>query len=390
MASRSAPARTGEGQRQTPAVEPPVTLPHPVDLDHRDEVAERLGERTAVVAGRVVHVDLAPRLSRLLAHVPHQRLGIGAQVAPRPAIEDHPGLRHSPTVRRGAALYSDWVREAIGFPPSPGPDRPEPGPPVEPAAPPATTVAAFFDVDNTIIRGASAFHLAVGLWRRGFFHRRDIVRFVLHQTRYLTFGENAHQIDEVRSQALSLMRGHSVAEVIAVAEDVYDQVISLRIYPGTQALLERHLAAGHQVWLVTATPREIGDLIAVRLGATGALGTVAEHEDGFYTGRLTGDLMHGAAKATAVRALAAREGIDLSASYAYGDSTNDLPLLSSVGNPCAINPDTRLRRHAADVGWPMREFRRRTVKRSSQAASMAGMAWAAGLVLRSLRRRLRG
>jgi len=257
---------------------------------------------------------------------------------------------------------------------------------------PTRTEAAFFDVDNTIIRGASAFHLARGLHRRGFFRYGDIVRALLHNARYQLFGENREQIDEIRSRALAIMTGHSVAEVVAIGEEVYDQVLELRIFPGTRQLLDDHLAAGHQVWLVTATPVEIGTLIARRLGATGCLGTVAEHQDGFYTGRLVGDLLHGQAKARAVQALAEREGIDLAASYAYGDSTNDVPILSTVGHPCAINPDPRLRRHAQAAGWPIREFRgrRRAAKRGIKTASWAGLAWAAGLVLRSIGRSVRG
>lgn len=264
--------------------------------------------------------------------------------------------------------------------------------PVPFEAPEGARVAAFFDVDNTIIRGASAFHLAVGLYRRGFFRRGDIFTFAWHQGRYLLFGENKDQIDDVRNRALSIMTGHSVAEVVAIAEDVYDEVLSLRIFPGTQRLLDQHLAAGHQVWLITATPVEIGDLIARRLGVNGALGTIAEHKDGFYTGRLVGDMLHGKAKAEAVRALAEREGIDLAASSAYGDSTNDVPILSEVGFPCAINPDGRLRRHAAEVGWPVRDFRgrRRAARRGVDAATLAGSVWVVALGARTLRRALRG
>ncbi len=268
----------------------------------------------------------------------------------------------------------------------------EPADDVTPAGGPAAegdaTVGAFFDVDNTIIRGASAFHLAVGLYRRGFFRKWDIVTFAIHQSRYLLFGENKNQIDEVRERALEIMAGHSVAEVVAIAEDVYDEVLCLRIFPGTQKLLDEHIAAGHQVWLVTATPVEIGELIARRLGVTGAIGTVAEHQNGFYTGRLVGDMLHGKAKASAVQAIADRDGIDLSRSYAYGDSTHDVPILSKVGNPCAINPDARLRRHAREVGWPIREFRgkRRAARRGVNAASFAGLVWAASLVVRAIRR----
>jgi HAD superfamily hydrolase (TIGR01490 family) len=252
-------------------------------------------------------------------------------------------------------------------------------------------VAAFFDVDNTIIRGASSFHLAVGLYRRGFFRKRDLLRFGAHQARYRLLGENKSQIDDVRQRALEIMRGHSVAEVTAIAEDIYDEVLCLRIYPGTQRLLDEHVAAGHGVWLVTATPIEIASLLARRLGATGGIGTVAEHAGGYYTGRLVGDMLHGEAKAAAVRELARAQGIDLEASYAYGDSLNDVPILSAVGRPCAINPEARLRRYCAEVGWPVREFRgrRRTARRSVNAASLAGAAWAAALALRSVRRTFR-
>lgn len=257
---------------------------------------------------------------------------------------------------------------------------------------PART-AAFFDLDNTIIRGASAFHLAIGLRRRGFFAGHDLVTFAFHQIRYLIFGENLRQIDTVRSRALSIIAGHSVAELAAIGEEVWDEVLSLRIFPGTQAILTQHLRAGHEVWIITASPVEIGELIGRRLGVTGALGTVAEHVDGFYTGRLVGDMLHGRAKARAVANLAEAEGLDLTACYAYGDSANDMPILSAVGHPVAINPDARLRRHARSAGWPVREFRgrrRRAARRSVQTASWAGAAWAAGLVLRALRRALRG
>ncbi len=249
-------------------------------------------------------------------------------------------------------------------------------------------IAAFFDVDNTIIRGASAFHLARALYARGFFSVRDLLAAGYHQFRYVSFGENKSQINSVRERALSIMKGHSVAEVTAIGEEVYDQVLSLRIYPGTRKILDAHLAAGHQVWLITATPIEIGELLARRLGATGALATVAEHHEGIYTGRLVGDMMHGEAKERAVRELGKRRGIDLEASYAYGDSANDIPILSSVGNPCGINPEPRLRRHARHAGWPIREFRgkRRMAKRGLKTASWAGAAWMLSLVARAVKK----
>ncbi|HOU92992.1 MAG TPA: HAD-IB family hydrolase [Polyangiaceae bacterium] len=252
--------------------------------------------------------------------------------------------------------------------------------------------AAFFDLDNTIVRGASAFHLALGLRRRGFVGFTELARFAVHQMRYLALGENLDEIDRVRSRALSIVKGRSSAEISAIGEEVWDEVLSLRVFPGTQALLADHLAAGHEVWIITASPVEVGQLIGRRLGVTGALGTVAEQKDGFYTGRLVGDMLHGRAKGEAVRELAERRGLDLALCYAYGDSAHDMAILSAVGHPVAINPDPRLRRAARAKGWPVREFRgrRRAAARGSmRAASWAGGAWAASIVVRAARRALR-
>ena len=253
-------------------------------------------------------------------------------------------------------------------------------------------VAAFFDVDNTIIRGASAYHIARGLRRRGFFTRRDVIRFAWEQAKYLVFGETARQMNDVREEALSIIKGWSVAEMTSIAEDVYDEVLALRIFPGTKKILDRHLKKGHEVWLVTASPVEVGRMIARRLGATGALGTVAEHKRGHYTGALVGDLMHGENKAHAARLLAKERGLDLTHSYGYGDSLNDVPLLEAVGNPVAINPDTRLRRYAKRRGWDLRDFRGRqgNGRRRIVARTTAGALWALLAVLRGLKRTIVG
>src|SRR5699024_1978285 len=121
------------------------------------------------------------------------------------------------------------------------------------------------------------------------------------------------------------------------------ETMAHRIWPGTRALAQMHLDHGQRVWLVTAAPLEIATIISERLGLTGALGTVAEQVDGTYTGRLVGEMLRGPAKAEAILALAEREKLDLSRCAAYSDSSNDLPMLSLVGDPCAVNPDARLR-----------------------------------------------
>jgi HAD superfamily hydrolase (TIGR01490 family) len=160
-----------------------------------------------------------------------------------------------------------------------------------------------------------------------------------------------------RESALAFVAGKKVDEIVALGEEIYDEEMADRIWSGTHALARLHLEAGQRVWLVTATPVELATIIANRLGLTGALGTVAESENGVYTGHLVGDVLHGEAKAAAVRDLAVREGLDLDRCSAYSDSINDLPMLSLVGRPVAVNPDSALRAEAKDRGWEVRDFR---------------------------------
>ena len=237
--------------------------------------------------------------------------------------------------------------------------------------------AAFFDVDNTVMQGASIFHLARGLYARDFFTARDIGRFAWQQTKFRVVGrEDMGNVHEARETALTFAAGHTVAELTTIGEEVFDEVMAAKVWPGTRALAQMHLDAGQRVWLVTATPVEVATVIATRLGLTGALGTVAETEDGVYTGRLVGEILHGEAKAEAVTALARREGLDLGACSAYSDSANDIPMLSLVGHPCAINPDARLRAHAREHGWRVRDYRtgRKAVKIGVPTAAAAGAA----------------
>jgi HAD superfamily hydrolase (TIGR01490 family) len=243
-------------------------------------------------------------------------------------------------------------------------------------APPDTRAAAFFDLDNTLLRGASIFYLARGLYARKFFQTRDVARFAYQQVRFLIGAENAGHVDQARATALSFIAGRAVEELQEVGEEVFEQYMAGKIWPGTLELARLHLDQGQRVWLVTAAPVEVATIIAKRIGLTGALGTVAEHVNGHYTGRLVGDLLHGPAKAEAVRALAVREGLELERCAAYSDSANDIPMLSLVGKPCAVNPDRALRAHAREHGWRIRDYRGR--RRNTTIGIAAGAGAAAG------------
>lgn len=236
--------------------------------------------------------------------------------------------------------------------------------------------AAFFDIDNTLIHGSSLLSLALGAARRRYFTLSELATIAWKQLKYrLSGSENHDDIESGRALALNFIKGRSVADLVQLSEEIVEQKMQYRAFPGTRELAEMHLAAGQQVWLVSATPVQLAQMLARHFGLTGALGTVAEEEDGLFTGRLAGDLLHGAGKTHAVAALATLLGLDLSRCTAYSDSANDIPLLQMVGTAVAINPDPQLRKEALRRGWPVREYRTlRTAARrlTPTAALLAG------------------
>jgi HAD superfamily hydrolase (TIGR01490 family) len=214
-------------------------------------------------------------------------------------------------------------------------------------------ILAFFDVDNTLMRGTSLFQLGREAWKQHVIRFRDVALFAWHQRRFIQVGENDEHLATARERALGLVGGHTQAEILGLAESIWEGRIKPRLYPETVDLTREHLAKGHEVWLVSATPWEIGDLIARRLGLTGALGTRVVVVDGVYTGELIGHVLHNERKAEAVRQLATDAGAELADSWAYSDSRNDIPLLEMVGHPVVVNPDVILAHHAQTQGWPV-------------------------------------
>ncbi|MEY4878519.1 MAG: hypothetical protein RIR72_934 [Actinomycetota bacterium] len=208
---------------------------------------------------------------------------------------------------------------------------------------------AFFDVDNTITRGSTLYFLGKGMYNRGFFTKRDIGAWVLANIRFrMTGTEKSEVISRFQKAATDFIGGHDVKEIRIIGEQ----------WQGTIELAKEHLSSGDEVWLVTASPEDFANLIAERLGFTGAIGTKAEIKDGKYTGNLNGKLLHGKEKAIAITELTKARGINLKDCFAYSDSHNDLPLLSAVGYPRAINPDAKLRIIAFAQSWPVHDFRR--------------------------------
>jgi len=213
------------------------------------------GAAVVTRAGRLVAGtrDEVPALRRVLAR-PRLRLGQGG---------------HGPEAAGAASAAAAEVKQ-----PPPVPDP---------------SAGAFFDVDNTLMRGASIYYFARGLASRKMFGARDLADMAWKQVYFRVRGaEHAGHIDAAREAALAFVAGHKVSDIVALCEEIYDEDMANRIWEGTRELAQCHLEAGQRVWLVTATPVELASIIARRLGFTGALGTVAESVDGVYTGRLVG------------------------------------------------------------------------------------------------------
>lgn len=220
--------------------------------------------------------------------------------------------------------------------------------------------AVYVDLDNTLIKGSALFHLGSALAARGVLRRSDLARLAVHHIVYRLAGEHPRLITTARDHSLHLAAGLLVEDVLTGADQLYDQVLAPRLWQGTMRLLRAHLDAGTQVWLATAAPIELAELIARRLRLSGALGTRAEVIEGMWTGRLNGSLLHGPAKAAIVTQHADQHGWSLADCIGYSDSVQDLPLLAAVGHPAAVNPDRALRLIAVRRGWPIHDFRSRS------------------------------
>jgi phosphoserine phosphatase len=167
-----------------------------------------------------------------------------------------------------------------------------------------------------------------------------------------------------------------------------------RVYPEMLAVAHEHQDAGRRAYIVTAAAQELADILARVLALDGAIGSsISEVQDGVYTGRATGVFVYRSGKAQAIEELAAREGIELKASYAYSDSESDLPMLRAVGHPVAVNPDGTLARVARQEGWQVLRFdrlgRRLKTVVALTATAAAGGAGTAAIVARARSRGLR-
>ncbi|MGI8921258.1 MAG: HAD-IB family hydrolase [Solirubrobacteraceae bacterium] len=217
-------------------------------------------------------------------------------------------------------------------------------------APSGPSVGAFFDYDGTVIDGFSA----VAFYR----HRlrgMDIGPIELAQTLLAGARGIGGEPDFAAFLNLSLAAWKDKPEeaMVALGEKLFKYEIAGRLHHEVWRLAEAHRAMGHTIVLASSATRFQVDPMARELGADHTLCTPIEVRDGVLTGRAGGAALWGAAKANAVRALAAEHGLELEHSFAYSNGNEDIPFLETAGNPVAVSPDGGLRDEAQQRGWPI-------------------------------------
>jgi HAD superfamily hydrolase (TIGR01490 family) len=215
--------------------------------------------------------------------------------------------------------------------------------------------AAFFDLDKTVIARSSMLAFSRSFFTEGLINRRAVLKSAYAQFLLMLPGSDAEQIERMREQITSLCSGWDVGQVRAVVEEALHDVVEPLIYAEATALIAEHRAAGRDVVIVSASGQELVTPIAEMLGVQRAVGTEMVVANGRYTGEI-GFYCYGEGKVEAIEKLAAEHDYDLTESYAYTDSVTDLPMLSAVGRPHAVNPDKSLRKLAVHYGWPVLEF----------------------------------
>ena len=254
--------------------------------------------------------------------------------------------------------------------------------------------AAFFDLDKTVIAKGSIPAFGRPFRRGGLVNRRVVVRALIGQLIYLHLGADENRMARIRESMLTVTRGWQRERVREIVRETLLETVEPLIYNEALELMEAHHRAGDRVYLVSASPEEIVVPLAELLGADGAIASVGEVDDeGRYTGKMA-FYASGEGKAEAIRALAARSGLDLAESWAYSDSATDLPMLGAVGHPVAVNADRALARTARERGWEMRQFtkpvrlrNRMTVRTPVLTTGLALMAGAVALWWKSKRPR---
>jgi HAD superfamily hydrolase (TIGR01490 family) len=231
-----------------------------------------------------------------------------------------------------------------------------------------TRAAAFFDLDKTVIAKSSALAFGRPFFHGGLINRRAVLKTAYAQLVFSLAGVDAQQMDRLRGQLTTMVTGWDVATVHDIVRETLHEIVDPLVYAEAADLIEEHRAQGREIVIVSSSGAEMVEPIGEMLGVDRVVATRMVTADGRYTGEID-FYAYGENKAAAMAQLAAEGGYDLADCWAYSDSFTDLPMLSAVGHPTAVNPDRALRRAALERGWPVLQFTRPVSMRARFSSS---------------------
>ena len=218
------------------------------------------------------------------------------------------------------------------------------------------TEAAFFDLDKTIIAGSSTLVMGRTLMKDGLISPSTVVKSLYAQVVYQLVGADHEKMEQMRHVALELTRGWEAERVRRLVRETMETVIAPLAYAEALDLIAEHQRAGRDVWIISSSGEEIVEPFAEFLRVRDVIATRSGiDEAGCYDGTLE-FYAYAGAKANAIRQVAEVRGYELSKSFAYSDSITDLPMMTTVGHPVAVNPDRELRAAATAMSWAVRDF----------------------------------
>jgi len=211
-------------------------------------------------------------------------------------------------------------------------------------------IAAFFDFDETLLAIDSS---GIGfklLKEQGYLSKTFMLKMLV-----IVLLKKVGLIDEriMAKTFLKFYKGHDIQLFVDAGQDFYDEYLKPNLSLGVTQKLRWHQDQGHQTVLVTGSIDYYLNPVIDDLGIDHLLCTHLEvGDDGLLTGRSKGPVCVGEAKVTHMKALSEARGIDLTQSYAYGNSELDIPMMKQVFHPVVVNPTLKLARHAQQNNWP--------------------------------------
>ncbi len=213
--------------------------------------------------------------------------------------------------------------------------------------------ASYFDVDGTLVRTNLVHPTLYYLLhqRTPFRSFQKLARAALKSPQMVWAEMQDRRL--FNEMLFSAYEGISQDRLHVLADDAFESVLKRALYPAARDLVARCRDEGHDVVLISGALDFLMKRLADYLGATCVIANRLEIKDGFATGRLLRPVVAGPEKARLVRDHARERGHDLDECFAYSDSYSDVPMLSVVGHPAAVNPDAKLARLARTYGWPV-------------------------------------